>query len=745
MTENRKLPHLVIPESDVHPLDKHSSGFGPGTFHRDDFSKHGRRLLKQTQLVKRVGEKKFKDPVERKKLLFEVEVAPTEKIRQRRSKLKEECGFNLIKINSETSGLALTDIDSFDRFIKRLHTYAYSKNNKGKSHFSFIEKIRPARLKAKVSPDVLEELKSTDFVDVIIQLIHGLSNQEIEAILMAINEVLSEHGGTIDNKTIKSLTGTFIRGSLNLHGLKLLADNFFTLYSFELDSKFFVPQMFEGENIDPEIHIKNLRGNAKVCIFDSGVTPSHPILDPYILDRKIKTPNKLPPSYVHGTFVASRVVFGDDLVDQLSRGILEPKVKVLDVAIFPKDSQTGKEAEISTSDIIDTVNEIVASYHRNIKVYNLSLGSKQPISNSVSRLAKELDSLSKKYKVLFVVAAGNLPPNWSGYQFGYPTYFEHPDTQISAPAEHFCGLSVGSIAKLANSGSMAGYLEPSPFARRGPGYGNIRKPDLVEHGGNIGQQLNLVQALCVSGLHHTQRRLSYAVGTSYSAPIISQYAARLFDEIPDATPNLVKALLIHSATVYENTRFSIEKYLRHVGYGLPNYDVAVSSSHSRVTYIYQGQIPLDTKMRILFRVPEIVTASLHRIKFVLKVTVVYDPFIDPDNSDYSLTHIHANVQKLNEGAFKQMQPKKTVLHCKDDWNPVQRFEYHVSRNFAAGDWALDLSVDSRWDVPNNYLQNFAVVISIEDPHGELDLYSAVLTEVPNRYQIATRKRIRSVS
>lgn len=67
---------------------------------------------------------------------------------------------------------------------------------------------------------------------------------------------------------------------------------------------------------------------------------------------------------------------------------------------------------------------------------------------------------------------------------------------------------------------------------------------MVEHGGNVATRFRQIQALAVSGLDCFGPRLNYAVGTSHSAPIVSQFAARLFDLIPSVTPYLIKALAL---------------------------------------------------------------------------------------------------------------------------------------------------------------------------------------------------------
>ena len=198
--------------------------------------------------------------------------------------------------------------------------------------------------------------------------------------------------------------------------------------------------------IETDISIDNPQSSSAICIFDSGVTTKGNII-PNLVRNRINS--YLPygsssPQYSHGTFVASRCIFGDDLELQISNKKLEPYCYVIDVPVFGIDS-SGNLLGLGDFDLGNAIKEVVDSMYSDVKVYNLSLGS--PISiidNYRSHLADTLDILSNEYDVLFVISSGNIVMNLGSFP---EEHFNHPNARIGSPAESLLSLTIGSIAK----------------------------------------------------------------------------------------------------------------------------------------------------------------------------------------------------------------------------------------------------------------------------------------------------------
>ncbi len=241
----------------------------------------------------------------------------------------------------------------------------------------------------------------------------------------------------------------------------------------------------------------------------------------------------------------------------------------------------------------------------NVAVINLSIGIRdRPFDQALSPLARLLDWLAWRYKVLFVVSAGNharpigLP---SQAEEGYSTSADGMqgavirsvtsdgrNRRLLSPAEAVNGLTVGAVHKDASTGTPPPrwrdpYHEvelPSPINAQGMGYRRAIKPDLLTSGGRVVLQEPLQSPQGVqSGLDvyrgtrapgqlvaapgataGAQTGTRHARGTSNAAALVSRAAGSLYEvldelrgdpggEMIDGLPRAVwlKALVTHGA------------------------------------------------------------------------------------------------------------------------------------------------------------------------------------------------------
>ena len=131
-----------------------------------------------------------------------------------------------------------------------------------------------------------------------------------------------------------------------------------------------------------------------------------------------------PRDFEHGTAVSSIIVDGPAFNPELEDGCGNFKVRHFGVA-------SGKSFNSFT--ILRNISEIVAQ-NRDIKVWNLSLGSKLEIHpNFISPEAAVLDEIQSKYDVIFVIAGTNLSSD------------ETEARPIGAPADSINSIVVNSV------------------------------------------------------------------------------------------------------------------------------------------------------------------------------------------------------------------------------------------------------------------------------------------------------------
>ena len=314
----------------------------------------------------------------------------------------------------------------------------------------------------------------------------------------------------------------------------------------------------------------------------------------------------------HGTAMASLILRGD-----LDGGETALNRKIYVRPILrpdPKQWNTPRR-EIVPDDVL-----VVDLIHRAIRrlfesdeglpavapeicVVNLSIGIRDRLfDNAISPLARLLDWLSWKYRVLFIISAGNhenrIEIRLSRQQFEGLTHQQIQDNILRAvaedarnrrllsPAESVNGLTIAAVHQdFSNAPAIQDTIIPfiasglpSIFNAQGMGYRRSVKPEILFPGGGVllrssfnseGTLLELInqarppgQKVAAPGSTPGDLSFSWHTrGTSNSAALASRAASQLYDvlvdlrneqggELIDLIPRSVwlKALLVHGAS-----------------------------------------------------------------------------------------------------------------------------------------------------------------------------------------------------
>lgn len=355
-----------------------------------------------------------------------------------------------------------------------------------------------------------------------------------------------------------------------------------------------------------------------VALFDGVPQENHP----YLADRLIiDDPDDYTAQYTvqarkHGTSMASLIAYGDlgNIVHQSMRKIyVRPIMKP-----YPTINDDTVEAIPDDILLVDKIHEAVRRLFETtagaaaptVKVINLSIGlSYRQFDRAMSPLARLLDWLSYKYRVLFVVSAGNHAGNDRGddienldlgmdlSDFAALSMDERDSKIIDhlnnnsrhlrllAPAESVNALTVGATFDDATSFTEnERWVLPcsngmiSPISSLGKGMNNAVKPDIVYDGGrkfvmastraptstkvrwaNAPTREPGIISAAPTDIAAGSSKIMYTFGTSDAAALISHEAGRCYDalqevfgtakrDIPDNhIALLLKAMLIHGA------------------------------------------------------------------------------------------------------------------------------------------------------------------------------------------------------
>ncbi len=207
------------------------------------------------------------------------------------------------------------------------------------------------------------------------------------------------------------------------------------------------------------------------------------------------------------------------------------------------------------------------------RVFNLAYGdmNKPYLQRHITGLAVTLDALSRERNVLFVVPTGNFEGDELGpvdWRQEYPAYLNSQRAPLLDPAPALNVLTVGALARYDQGHQGAQYPDdpsyqpvahvdqPSPFTRAGPSVNGAIKPDLVDYGGNYSLDIRVgggawprnIGELSTSREFAAGTLFAQDVGTSFAAPHVAHAAARLLAELPEASPDLCRALLVAHAS-----------------------------------------------------------------------------------------------------------------------------------------------------------------------------------------------------
>ncbi|MBI2375643.1 MAG: S8 family peptidase, partial [Deltaproteobacteria bacterium] len=373
-----------------------------------------------------------------------------------------------------------------------------------------------------------------------------------------------------------------------------------------------------------------------LCVVDSGIVEGHPLLEPAVLSAlsrsfppTIGPPVPTPPAAGHGTHVAGIAAYSD-LSEPIRRRSFVPDIWLVNARVLDDNNELDP-------DRMPFMREIVEHVGRRCRVFNLSFGSPREDDN-LTLWAAELDELARSSNALFVVASGNhFPPAHPTEP--YPDFMDSAEWRVLTPAESLNALSVGGIATDGDphpahrwTTAVGQKNAPSPFSCHG-GLKNVVKPELVEIGGTVavhddgGRWVTNDAGLGVPTTNPNFAGgllVGHAVGTSFAAPKVAHLAARVVARYPEATPNLIRALLVQSASPPQAVQdWPRDRVMRLCGFGVPDADRALVCRPRRATLFAESRVDVDEVG--LFDVPVPKEFASAKGKKRIIVTIAWDP------------------------------------------------------------------------------------------------------------------------
>ncbi|KKI86578.1 S8 family peptidase [Shouchella clausii] len=404
--------------------------------------------------------------------------------------------------------------------------------------------------------------------------------------------------------------------------------------------------------------------NVCICILDTGVNNGNILIEPFLKDEDRHTYNDdwgIDDHSGHGTRMAGVSIYGD-LKDALEssdkikiyHNLESSKIIPLNGENDPKLYGAITASAVSNQIISKPEKKRIVCMAVTAPKYETGDGSPSSWSAAIDEITSGAMDEEKK---LFIVSAGNI--NESNEWQTYPE--SNLTLSVQNPAQSWNALSVGAYTEKTevesrqyeNMEVVAPNGGLSPFSSTSFIWDNKWpiKPEVLLEGGNalkdsFGCYTSEELSSLTTFYKPFERHFDYINATSAATAKAAWMAAEIQAKYPDAWPETIRGLMIHSAEwtsamkeqfLDGNKKEDYRKLLRICGYGVPDLNRAIYCLNNSVNLILQSELQPYDKVNGSYKTkdmhmhelpwPKDVLLNLGEKKVKMKVTLSY--FIEP--------------------------------------------------------------------------------------------------------------------
>ena len=397
-----------------------------------------------------------------------------------------------------------------------------------------------------------------------------------------------------------------------------------------------------------------------------------------------------PNDYDHGTMVTSIIVDGPTLNPRLEDNCGRFQVRHFGVA---------KDGRNNSSSIMRAIKRIV-SENKDIKVWNLSLGSELEINkNFISPEAAVLDKIQFENDVVFIVSGTNKRDD------------DISNKRLGAPADSINSIVVNSVD-----------FEQTPalYSRTGPVLSFFNKPDVSYYGGTDDDRIVVYASY--------GKKASY--GTSFAAPWITRKMAFLIYKM-GLTKEVAKALLIDSAAGWKKNAYNSET----IGYGVvpKKIDNIIQCENDEIRFVISEVSELFDTYNYNIPIPVYQESQ----PFIAKATLCYFPKCSRNQGvDYTDTELDLHFGRIKGNGIKSidnnLQNDEVKYFLKEGrarklyrkWDNIKLIGEELKDSprsrkvYDDGRWGISLKTKERLLGNAGKGLNFGLVITLKEINGQ---------------------------
>tara|TARA_R110001592_G_scaffold11019_16_gene55550 strand:- start:264 stop:2693 length:2430 start_codon:yes stop_codon:yes gene_type:complete len=381
----------------------------------------------------------------------------------------------------------------------------------------------------------------------------------------------------------------------------------------------------------------------------------------------------------HGTMVGALAALGKSNHLNGFDGEVNADAKLLSIKLFGNGN-----GYLSEKKIIDMLYRAKATYP-NLSIFVLTICFNNPkkTNEAFSNYTYELDKFAHKTDSLVFISTGNNNNSKNentDYDLGY---FNNEHTNLSTPADSMNNITIGAAADGLYDGVFQGISMgkefPAIYSRKdhvdlealtpaSKPNKNLFKPDVLESGGDYGfYSPGIIDHMDNAAMSVLSANPAFGytkqVGTSLSAPLAANLAAKLKFAYPDLKSQTLKALIINGAS-NKNILFpDPHKPLltRTSGYGLIDIEQTIFSNENGATLILEDKIQSGEQKIYPINFPDyLISTHLGKTNRILKITgTLCFSFLPLQHNQLTYCPVHI--------AFSIFRN-----HSSDDINRVQR-------------------------------------------------------------------------